>query len=301
MRIIHFITQDQETFIELFKRTIFKNIEAEYFVCAHNSFKEKFHHPTIFFNNVSELSKYNPDIILLTITPGKEYVEHISRELNFPLSKMWYLHHGLIHIHSNTTTHRHWSRDINYVVSCNFGYKFLQSLGMTVHKICGIPQFELLENCVAKPKTVLIVNGSSQQKFYDSTKHIFEISKKIKTVYPDFQILLKNKIDRKMSQQNFGSIKFVDEIYPHLKSEIVIIVEGGTSHVEALMVNKRTILFGKDVFGCSVENLLHTENFVELEELLKMECEQKHIDAYISNVIGGKIKTSAPQFLNLLK
>lgn len=306
MKILHSITSEQSNLLAIFKRTILTDAavfpDTSYITAAHNCFKKELV-VNVWFNDICEcIIAEQPNVLLLTISPDRDFVDNIVNNTNLKYRQIWYVHHGLIH-NVDTVKFDKWSRHINYVVSCKQGFRLLSTFLLHVYKINGLPQFDLLQKPpIPRPRTILLVNGSNDS-FYKSTAHIEEVVRYLKLEFPKYNVLIKNKRYKSDKvRELFCELDCIPEnetLYDYLGVESIIVLEGGTAYFECLVANPRTILCGPELLGTDLpRGLLVVDNNIDLMNICGNAVPQIYIDRYIESVIGA-LEPATSQLLTL--
>lgn len=283
----------------------------------------------IFYTNLNDSYKIinylNPKSIILSINPQNIYIKTLFSKII--CRNIFYIHHGIF---DNTFKYenlkKNWSPNIKYIVGDIYAYSILKKHNKKVYKINGLPQFECLltnniynKNDICKKynldfdkKLVLIINGTSCHINYVNV--IKKLSNIINEIYPNSIIFLKNK--RTQSDKDYKNLKIknlilIDSntmIYNYLNSDINIIIDGGTSFMESLLVNKNTILYPISNKITNNFNLMISKNDKGIKNYLENIKKTKYdinydndVQKYIKNIIGNNIKYVSSDIIEIVK
>ena len=236
----------------------------------------------------------------------------ISLFRKFGIKNICAIPHGIFS-HGLNYTHalRKWDRSITYYASDLYMHKTLKNNKFNIIPIAGIPQLDyilrnktfIIQNKAnlkkqynIKGHCALIINGSTNGKNTVHYRHIDTVMNKlieqIRRIYPNSSVFVKSKLPivyKKASTTKVIDINSDDLIYNYLGCDLIIVIEGGTSHIEALLANKNTILlqnYNTDhIFDIDNKyGLLISRNDAELI---------RHINAIKNN----KVNTNIPAFM----
>jgi hypothetical protein len=193
---------------------------------------------------------------------------------------------------------------------------------------------------------ILIINGSNDL-YYETTNYLINLINMINVCFkertlpsytPDFKertlpsytpekgceklqnIIIKNKkITKTYNHKDYNdlinlynNVKILnidDIIYPYLYNKLIIVIEGGTSYIESLLINNNVILYGD---GLLLEKpkkygLMASDDIIDIGFFIKnsyilsdMETYKENKKEYINSIIGGNIESSIHQILNIL-
>ena len=255
--------------------------------------------------------------VILSCSFEKQDVDFFRR---FGIEKIIAMPHGIF-IKNYDYDHAlaHWNREILYYVGDVEMRNILGRLKFNIKHYPGIPQLDYLlhrKEYIYKYKDEIkkkynieghityIINGSTNfkgTKYYkDIHNYISCLANNLMKVFKNTTILLKNKITINYTKEKPKVIQvpISELIYNYLGCDLIIVIEGGTSYIESLLVNPNTILYQngniKNLFDVNNDyNLLICKNDIEFIECLRtiQKFEVKSdIDSYMKYMFGDKIK-----------
>ena len=206
------------------------------------------------FSNNNELNnllnQFKIDYIILSI----DFTKWFNCILTFPRNKIYYIGHGIsIHYYDYEFIGnlKGWiDTKINILTLCNIQYNKLSKYMKNVYKIGTLPQIEnlVMSKLVKKDKILLIGGRSKIHQRNNGQQVIYDILNISNIIFPKFNIYFKplqqniNVNITKISNVYISS-EHKSLIYDHFDSEIIIIIEGGTAYLEALLSESNVILY----------------------------------------------------------
>jgi len=177
---------------------------------------------------------------------------------NFNPDNIYYIGHGIINHYFDeswlTVQYKNWIKlKINLLFCCKTQFKIISKYKKNTYKIGTLPQFENLVKPKAfdKNSSVLVVGGNSlpaRQSNYSYEMINYTLSV-VSSFYNNNKIFLKPPRGMKSHDpliSRIPNLTVVDErnclIYDYLNSHVVIVMEGGTVYLEALLSNSKVIL-----------------------------------------------------------
>jgi len=207
----------------------------------------------IFFNNNNDLQlqfkKYKIDIIILSL----DFSNWLPCITEFPRNKIYYITHGIVPFFYDAQWYncvKNWTnKQIKLLVFCKTHYSLLKKHDPNnVYKIGTIPQIEnLIMTKNIKESSILIVGGRSKLNQQNrGTNLIINILQSCNNLFSNMQIYVK-PLEQNISFHNLSkNINILNDnlpMYDYFNSEIIIIIDGGTSYLEALLANAKVILY----------------------------------------------------------
>ena len=246
------------------KRTILKNCSNEkytFFLFIQSNMRNIYennylnNYNVLFFNNNNELQillqKCYINYIILSIDM-EHWFDCIN---NFNPNKIYYIGHGIINYYFNETLltpiYKNWiNAKINLVICCKKQFEIISKYKKNIYKIGTLPQFEnlVIPKIDNKNNSILIIGGNSiiARESNFANLIINNILNIVKRTYEDQRIFfkmprhMKNLMINKIS--NLSIINDYQLVYDFFNSEIIIVFEGGTAYLEALLSNSKVIL-----------------------------------------------------------
>ena len=208
-----------------------------------------------FFSNNNELrvllQKYNINYIILSID-----LEHWFDCLNnFNPNKIYYIGHGVTPHYFKTvewpSIFKNWiNNKINLCICCKTQFEILSKYKKNIYKIGTLPQFEnlVIPKIDNKNSSILVIGGNSIVARESNFSNLIanNILATVRKNYEDQRIFF--KMPRAMRNSNINKIRNLTVIndnqlvYDFFNSEIIIVFEGGTAYLEALLSNSKVIL-----------------------------------------------------------
>lgn len=285
----------------------------------------------LFFEKIITSNFYNA--IILTTVPSEIYVNKL---LNIVSSdkKIYYIHHGISILSDYNKILNTWSKNIYFFLCDIRTFDFVKNnLTNKIFKINGLPQFDyilknkqlIIKNKIniykklnirKDKKTILIVGGSKR-----NTENDIDLINLIKNILCDYHIILKNKIpvrsidiDR-YNIPNFSLLDHNEIIYDYFCCDIIIVIEGGTTFIESLLINPKTVLYQindytndqEDNYRIYNYNLLIIKEKKKLKNILinldRNNIKKKYltkINDYIKFIIGDNIEKVSEIICNII-
>jgi len=269
---------------------------------------------------VSQLTNILNNLKVSKVLLTCNFEQHdINLFTKFGIKNICAIPHGIFAYGLNYThALRNWDRSITYYASDLYMRSTLKDNKINIIPIAGIPQFDyilrnktfIIQNKVNLKKQynieghcALIINGSTNGKNTVHYRHIDTVMNKvigqIREIYSDSFVFVKSKIPivYEASTDKVVDINPDDLIYNYLGCDLIIVIEGGTSHIEALLANKNTILlqnYNTDhIFDIDNKyGLLISRNDAELIEQINTIKNNKvntNISAFIKSIFGSDI------------
>lgn len=227
-----------------------------------------------FFKNNNELEilllRNSIDYIVLSI----DFEHWYNCIKNFDQNKIYYVGHGIIPHYFNeellTPIYKNWiNTKINLCICCKKQYEIISKYKNNVYKIGTLPQFE---NLIVNKKynikdNILIVGGNSIIARQSSISDLL-LNECLFSIYSNFhskEIILKLPRGKKTFTtnnkiNNNNKLKILsdnDFLYNFYDSNLIIIFEGGTAYLEALLTNSKVILI---LYSIDTNNVIIDKN-----------------------------------------
>src|SRR3989338_8766828 len=202
-----------------------------------------------------------------------------------------------------------WDARIPYYTSDTHMHKTLTAYANKTHKVYGIPQFDYIlrnnkyindfQNNLKKRfktnNTTLIINGSTHapnSKHYKYMNiYISNIIREIRTVFKDTYVFIKNKVfaEYNHTEPKVLNLKPLELTYNYLGCDLIIVIEGGTSFIEALMMTPNVILY-QNINEDNRYNIVNKYNLL----ISKTASEFKQ---HLKTIAGKKVKTDITKYI----
>lgn len=262
---------------------------------------------------------FNPNAILLTVTPvNKLFLK------SFVNIKKYYITHGIFHNIDYKIIAKKWPNNVSYFAGDKISYQQIEKFKKSKNfKIDGLPQYDYIlkyKDDILKNKNSLYQNYQVDKdtkifliigpQFVDifSIENLIELVNLINKYYRKNIIIFKNR-----SEENYRYYQVVtmhnliitdphDILYQYLSADNIIIIGGGTTYLESLLVNLKTIVYqvynkGKKYKIENSDDLLIANNVDNLSNMIKNidtlvqnEKYENAVNKYICNVIGDNVK-----------
>jgi hypothetical protein len=269
----------------------------------------------IFYENYKELSNVfcniKIDAVLISDVPTITSLKKIYDILGY-LPNVYFVPHGITVVKNVKTLFKRWHFYITFMVMgkyqvdglnvpvkyCNNQYK------RRIFELNGLPQFDYLLftinhyknidnqtiirdelNITKNDKFILIIVGID-----GNCSRIVKLIDLIHTLLPNYYVVLRNKINNFTLPKGYG--KFVRQcsmtrtLYDYLFADINVIYLGGTSYIEALFANSRTILY-----QCDNEETKHKDLIVDGYDYLLVSKTIPEFKKHISYVQSDYVET----------
>jgi hypothetical protein len=276
----------------------------------------------IYINTINDIEKYikqiRPDFIIVTVDPN-------FRFNNFEIPT-YYVHHGIFNHNKNYGQRVNWS-GFKPTILCSdiFQYQHHTNKNVSCKKINGLPQFDLILHLKSKyldmekhfrtiknikPIQPIILIISSHQ-YQNQSGFYYKLYSALSNIFPNAHLIFKGKHQWNIKtsskkNQNCTSLHNNDLIYNYFFADLIITHTYGTSYVESLLANPRSILFDPNyqfdapilyknmqAFTQGVGNILGNKYYDSDEYISGME-------QYISNIIGtDKVELVSDKLLDL--
>ncbi len=283
---------------------------------------------------MAAIKELNPKSIILTVSPSNTTINKFGEYKN----KIYYIQHGIIYDFAVVPPRvdKSWHKEINYIMPDPTSKAVVTRGNINakqINVVYGLPQFDyVMRNRVnytrlrqefvkahklpPKKKIVLVVNGSWRDR--NRTDIIDSIVHTLDTVAIDYFLIVKCKSARMGYITGKRNILFLDhtsKIYDYFFSDLLIVVEGGTSLVECIFDNPLKTIFykcdKKEYKALSMPNIvMNNESQLVLAARSrlggKMSSTQKatvqsEANEFIKRVIGRKITPVSDRVLALVR
>lgn len=296
----------------------------------------------IYFENITFVYKIinliSPNAIITTINPYKKSINlllnNIDKNQNYD-NKIYYIQHGLFNNASYDRISRLWSEKIKYIVCDKHCYEIVKNkITKNIFKINGLPQFDrfigkkktiefnrekIYEKLkIPKNKKIIFIIGSSYNYKEKTNDIILNIISILDNILNDYYILIKDKtkinyqnLEKKIKKNSLIILNNNELIYDYLTANIIIVIEGGTSYIESLLMNPKVILYQKynksSFFDIDNDELFIAKNDEKMKEMIKFldtnNVSDKYLDCieqYLHSIIGENIDFVSEKICNLI-
>ena len=230
---------------------------------------------------------------------------------NFNPNNIYYIGHGIIDSHFSESLlipiYKNWiNTKINLLLCSQKQYQIISKFKKNTYKIGSLPQFEnlVLTKIHKNQNNILIIGGNSiiSRDSNFSNKIINDIISSTYKIYKDKSIILKPprymKNPKLVSIPNLEIIPDKDRLlYDFFDSEIIIVAEGGTSYIEALLSNSKVILVLLEV-DWNTLNVPINQNPFYYKEMVEF---QKFPDDKFPNLLVARNISTLQKYLNTIK